>query len=160
VQQSQCQEQPKYNPTSNNATVTRIQFRLPSGNSYTGQFEPSNTLRTLRTYVTENIDLPFRQFAMSTSFPRRELTNEENDKTLLELELVPTAVILILPLKNVNEIRFSLVKYHTLLIIFILCFLYVSSLMSQQWYLQHKTLDSSLASYGPFSHLLFVFTIT
>jgi len=114
VQQPQCQEQPRYNPTSNNATVTRIQFRLPSGNSYTGQFEPSNTLRTLRTYVTENIDLPFRQFAMSTSFPRRELTNEENDKTLLELELVPTAVILILPLKNVNKIRFSFIKYHTL----------------------------------------------
>ncbi|XP_018367119.1 PREDICTED: UBX domain-containing protein 4 [Trachymyrmex cornetzi] len=102
VQQPQNQEQPKYNPTPSNATVTRIQFRLPSGNSHTGQFEPSDTLRTLRTYVTENINLPFRQFAMSTSFPRRELTNEENDKTLLELELVPTAVILILPLKNSN----------------------------------------------------------
>ncbi|XP_011158056.1 UBX domain-containing protein 4 isoform X2 [Solenopsis invicta] len=102
MQQSQIQEQPKYNSASNNATTTRIQFRLPSGNSHTGQFEPSNTLRTLRTYVTENIELPFRQFAMSTSFPRRELTNEENDKTLLELELVPTAVILILPLKNSN----------------------------------------------------------
>ncbi|XP_011630738.1 UBX domain-containing protein 4 isoform X2 [Pogonomyrmex barbatus] len=102
VQQPQCQEQPKYNSTTSNVTVTRIQFRLPSGNSHTGQFEPSETLRTLRTYVTENIDLPFRQFVMSTSFPRRELTNEENDKTLLELELVPTAVILILPLKNSN----------------------------------------------------------
>ncbi|EGI60045.1 UBX domain-containing protein 4 [Acromyrmex echinatior] len=102
IQQPQNQEQPKYNPTPNNATVTRIQFRLPSGNSHTGQFEPSDTLRILRTYVTENINLPFRQFAMSTSFPRRELTNEENDKTLLELELVPTAVILILPLKNSN----------------------------------------------------------
>ncbi|XP_011872110.1 PREDICTED: UBX domain-containing protein 4 isoform X2 [Vollenhovia emeryi] len=102
MQQPQCQEQPRYNAAPSNATVTRIQFRLPSGNSHTGQFEPSDTLRTLRTYVTENIDLPFRQFAMSTSFPRRELTNEENDKTLLELELVPTAVILILPLKNSN----------------------------------------------------------
>lgn len=102
MQQPQSQEQPRYNPAPSNATVTRIQFRLPSGNSHTSQFEPSNTLRTLRTYVTENIDLPFRQFAMSTSFPRRELTNEENDKTLLELELVPTAVILILPLKNSN----------------------------------------------------------
>lgn len=69
-----------------------------------GQFEPSITLRALRNYVLENIDLPFRQFAMSTSFPRRELTNEENDKTLLQLELVPSAVILILPLKNVNAI--------------------------------------------------------
>lgn len=104
MQQQQCQEQLKYpsSAASSNATVTRIQFRLPSGYSHTGQFEPTSTLRTLRTYVTENIELPFRQFAMSISFPRRELTNEENDKTLIELELVPSAVILILPLKNVN----------------------------------------------------------
>ncbi|XP_014480252.1 PREDICTED: UBX domain-containing protein 4 [Dinoponera quadriceps] len=101
-QQQQGQEQPKQNPVPSNATVTRIQFRLPSGNSHTGQFEPSSTLRTLRNYVVENIELPFRQFSMSTSFPRRLLTNEEDDKTLLELELVPTAVILILPLKNPN----------------------------------------------------------
>ncbi|KMQ88113.1 ubx domain-containing protein 2 [Lasius niger] len=102
MQQQQCQEQSKYIPAPSNATVTRIQFRLPSGYSHTGQFEPSSTLRALRTYVIENIELPFRQFAMSMSFPRRELTNEENDKTLMELELVPSAVILILPLKNSN----------------------------------------------------------
>lgn len=104
-QQQQCQEPPKSSPSLNNATVTRIQFRLPSGNSHTGQFEPANTLRALRTYVVENIELPFRQFTMSTSFPRRELTNEEDDKTLLDLELVPTAVILILPLKSVSKIK-------------------------------------------------------
>lgn len=105
IQQQQVRQQQheaKQNPTSSNVIVTRIQFRLPSGSSHTGQFEPSNTLRALRNYVIENIELPFRQFSMSTSFPRRILTNEENDKTLLELELVPTAVILILPLKNVS----------------------------------------------------------
>lgn len=77
---------------------------MPSGNPYIAQFEPTNTLRDLRTYVVQNINLPFRQFAMSTSFPRRELMPEDDDKTLLELELVPTAVILILPLKNVISI--------------------------------------------------------
>lgn len=103
VQQQQPVEQPKARtPLPVDATVTRIQFRLPSGNPHMGQFSPTSTLRTLRTYVAENINLPFRQFAMSTSFPRRDLTNEDNDKTLLELELVPTAVILILPLKNNN----------------------------------------------------------
>ena len=97
------QELPKpYAPIVNDATVTRIQFRLPSGNPHMGQFEPTCTLRNLRAYVVENITLPFRQFAMSTSFPRRELAREDDDKTLLELELVPTAVILILPLKNSN----------------------------------------------------------
>ena len=83
-------------------TVTRIQFRLPSGNPHLGQFEPTSTLRELRTYIAQNIELPFRQFTISTSFPRKDLTHEEDDKTLLELQLVPTAVILILPLKNSN----------------------------------------------------------
>ena len=83
-------------------TVTRIQFRLPSGNPHLGQFEPTSTLRELRIYIAQNIELPFRQFTISTSFPRKDLTNEEDGKTLLELQLVPTAVILILPLKNSN----------------------------------------------------------
>ncbi|XP_043257213.1 UBX domain-containing protein 4 [Colletes gigas] len=89
-----------YVSVANKATITRIQFRLPTGNPHMGQFEPTSTLLDLRTYVVQNIDLPFSQFAMSVSFPRRDLTQEEDDKTLLELELVPTAVILILPMKN------------------------------------------------------------
>ncbi|XP_014606993.1 PREDICTED: UBX domain-containing protein 4 isoform X2 [Polistes canadensis] len=96
-------EQPKTRPAwLTDATITRIQFRLPSGNPHMAPFSPSDTLSILRTYVTENIDLPFRQFVMSTSFPRRNLTDEDDKKTLLELELVPRAVILILPLKNNN----------------------------------------------------------
>ncbi|XP_017766609.1 PREDICTED: UBX domain-containing protein 4 isoform X2 [Eufriesea mexicana] len=93
--QPQNDSEPSEPPISM-ATISRIQFRLPSGNPYIAQFEPTNTLRDLRTYVVKNINLPFRHF------PRRELTNEDDDKTLLELELVPTAVILILPLKNSN----------------------------------------------------------
>ncbi|KAK9301422.1 hypothetical protein QLX08_006243 [Tetragonisca angustula] len=99
--QQECNSESSGSPISI-ATVSRIQFRLPSGNPYIAQFEPSSTLRDLRTYVVQNINLPFRQFVMSTSFPRRELMHEDDDKTLLELELVPTAVILILPLKSSN----------------------------------------------------------
>ncbi|CAD1479009.1 unnamed protein product, partial [Heterotrigona itama] len=99
--QQECNSESSESPIST-ATVSRIQFRLPSGNPYITQFESSSTLRDLRTYVVQNINLPFRQFAMSTSFPRRELMHEDDDKTLLELELVPTAVILILPLKTPN----------------------------------------------------------
>ncbi|KAK0083349.1 hypothetical protein PV326_006757 [Microctonus aethiopoides] len=80
--------------------VARIQFRLPSGNPHMGKFEANTTLRELRAYVSSNIDLPFRQFSMSMSFPRRDLTTEDDERTLLDLELVPTAVILILPSKN------------------------------------------------------------
>ncbi|XP_066595721.1 UBX domain-containing protein 4 isoform X2 [Prorops nasuta] len=101
--QNQSQEQPQSRaPIVSDATVTRIQFRLPSGNPHMGQFEPLSTLGSLRNYVIENINLPFRHFTMSTSFPRRELTADDDNKTLLDLELVPTAVILILPLKTTS----------------------------------------------------------
>lgn len=66
-----------------------------------GKFDANSTFGSLRSYVASNIELPFQQFAMSTSFPRRDLTAEDDSKTLEELELVPTAVILILPVKNV-----------------------------------------------------------
>lgn len=67
-----------------------------------GKFEASSSLRELRAYVMSNIELPFRPFALSMSFPRRDLTVNDDEKTLQELELVPTAVILILPMKNVS----------------------------------------------------------
>ncbi|XP_053594345.1 UBX domain-containing protein 4 isoform X2 [Microplitis demolitor] len=83
--------------------TARIQFRLPSGNPHTGSFQSTSTLRELRAYVVSNIELPFQQFSMSTSFPRRDLTQEDDDKTLTELQLVPTAVVLILPVKNTSS---------------------------------------------------------
>ncbi|XP_057328943.1 UBX domain-containing protein 4 isoform X2 [Microplitis mediator] len=83
--------------------TARIQFRLPSGNPHTGSFQSTSTLRELRAYVVNNIELPFQQFSMSTSFPRRDLTQEDDDKTLTELQLVPTAVVLILPVKNTSS---------------------------------------------------------
>lgn len=88
--------------SSSSISVVRIQFRLPSGSTHMGQFEPSVTLGALRDYVLANIELPFQQFVMSTSFPRRNLLSEDDDKNLMDLELVPTSVILILPLKNAN----------------------------------------------------------
>jgi hypothetical protein len=40
-----------------------------------------------------------REFAMSTTFPRREFGANEDGQTLRDLQLVPTAVILILPVR-------------------------------------------------------------
>jgi hypothetical protein len=80
----------------------RIQFKFPTGNILTGTFEATNTLENLREYVIQNAELPFRQFSMSSFFPRRDFTNDDNNKTLLELELVPSSVILILPNKYVS----------------------------------------------------------
>ncbi|XP_014236773.1 UBX domain-containing protein 4 isoform X1 [Trichogramma pretiosum] len=80
----------------------RIQFKLPTGSNITGTFEATETLGTLRAYVTQNAQLPFRHFSMSSFFPRRDFTSADDSKTLSEMELVPSATILILPLKSSN----------------------------------------------------------
>lgn len=54
----------------------------------------------MRTYVEENVIVGsgIREFALATTFPRREFKNEDDSKSLFELGLVPSSVILILPL--------------------------------------------------------------
>lgn len=103
-QANQLQEKTNNDASTVADGMTRIQFRLPSGNSHLGKFESTSTLRELRTYVTTNIELPFKRFTMSTSFPRRDLSAEDDTKTLTDLELVPTAVILIIPLRNTTSV--------------------------------------------------------
>ncbi|XP_034941852.1 UBX domain-containing protein 4-like [Chelonus insularis] len=104
-QQQQQNNQPRPSGSSvfPNDGNTRIQFRLPSGNPHTATFEATSTLRELRAYVVGNIDLPFQEFSLSMSFPRRDLNQEDDEKTLLELQLVPNAVILILPVRNIKS---------------------------------------------------------
>lgn len=85
----------------------RIQFKLPTGNSIANTFDATSTLASLRTYVSQNVQLPFKQFSMSAFFPRRDFTSADDDKTLAELELVPSSVILILAIKTVIKIFYQ-----------------------------------------------------
>lgn len=42
----------------------------------------------------------YGNFSLATMFPRREFTSEDMQKTLLELELTPSASIVLLPVSN------------------------------------------------------------
>lgn len=77
--------------------MARIQFRLPDGSSHSHNFEVTATLGEVRSYAATHLSFPFREFAMSTTFPRREFTSKNDSQTLGDLHLVPSAVILILP---------------------------------------------------------------
>lgn len=91
--------QPARKPAPN-SNIARLQFRLPDGNSCTQDFQSTNTLQDVRDYVKSNLNLTFSNFTLSTTFPRREFMNNDLDKTMLELELIPNAVILVLPLSH------------------------------------------------------------
>lgn len=79
---------------------TRLQFKLPDGSSNTQEFLISDTLQTVTEYIKDKLKLPFNSFKLSTTFPRREFTSGDYSQTLLDLQLCPNAVILILPQNN------------------------------------------------------------
>uniref|UniRef100_A0A023GCR8 UBX domain-containing protein 4 n=1 Tax=Amblyomma triste TaxID=251400 RepID=A0A023GCR8_AMBTT len=80
--------------------VARIQFRLPDGLLTAHTFDADATLEDLHNYVVETVQPSFSSFTLSTTFPRREFTREQYRSTLRELELAPSAVILVVPVST------------------------------------------------------------
>uniref|UniRef100_A0A4W4HDY3 UBX domain-containing protein 4 n=1 Tax=Electrophorus electricus TaxID=8005 RepID=A0A4W4HDY3_ELEEL len=79
------------------SAIARIQFRLPDGSSLTNQFPSEARLHEARQYAAQEVGNRFGHFSLATMFPRREFTAEDLEKTLLELELAPSASIVLLP---------------------------------------------------------------
>lgn len=79
---------------------TRLQFKLPDGSSNTQEFAISDSLDIVIGYIKDNLKLPYSNFKLSTTFPRREFSSGDYSQSLLDLQLTPNAVILILPLNN------------------------------------------------------------
>ncbi|XP_006006250.1 UBX domain-containing protein 4 [Latimeria chalumnae] len=79
------------------STVARIQFRLPDGSSFTNQFPSESRLEEARRFAAQEVGRRYGNFSLATMFPRREFTKEDYVKSLLELELVPSASIVLLP---------------------------------------------------------------
>uniref|UniRef100_A0A8P4G1N6 UBX domain-containing protein 4 n=1 Tax=Dicentrarchus labrax TaxID=13489 RepID=A0A8P4G1N6_DICLA len=79
------------------STIARIQFRLPDGSSFTNQFTSQSRLQEARNFAAQEVGNRYGNFSLATMFPRREFTSEDLDKTLLELELAPSASIVVLP---------------------------------------------------------------
>ncbi|XP_077303903.1 UBX domain-containing protein 4 [Lithobates pipiens] len=78
-------------------TIARIQFRLPDGSSLTNQFPSEAPLEEARQFAAQTVGSTYGNFSLATMFPRREFTKEDYGKSLLSLELAPSASIVLLP---------------------------------------------------------------
>ncbi|XP_069588970.1 UBX domain-containing protein 4 [Ranitomeya imitator] len=78
-------------------TIARIQFRLPDGSSFTNQFSSEAPLEEARQFAAQTVGNTYGNFSLATMFPRREFTKEDYGKSLLSLELAPSASIVLLP---------------------------------------------------------------
>ncbi|BFF99826.1 UBX domain-containing protein 4 [Drosophila madeirensis] len=92
--------------TTSSVDETRLQIRLPGGIHRTKSFPVGALLGTVRVYVrNELLSGPdTRDFTLATSYPRREFRTEDEVKTLLELNLVPNAVVLVLTKEQINRV--------------------------------------------------------
>lgn len=61
-------------------------------------FNASDKFQALRTYVADSVVRgSIKDYTLASTFPRKEYSADDNDKTMSELDLTPSAVILILP---------------------------------------------------------------
>lgn len=73
----------------------RIQFRKPDGTVAAHDFLAADTFQTLRDYVATELLAGCSNFTLASSFPRRLFGNEDVGCTLADLDLAPSAVILV-----------------------------------------------------------------
>jgi len=79
------------------SAFTRLQFRLPDGSTRTHQFGSDQQLIDVTNYIDSEIRPPFKAYSLCTTFPRRQFTSAEMNKSLSELDLTPSAALLIVP---------------------------------------------------------------
>ncbi|GIY58880.1 UBX domain-containing protein 4 [Caerostris extrusa] len=82
----------------------RIQFRMPDGSFTTHCFSADVPLEEARRFVREVIQPPFSHFSLCTTFPRRHFTELNYSESLRDLQLAPSAVLLILPERAVTNV--------------------------------------------------------
>lgn len=80
--------------TAANYTHTRIQIRNQDGSTLTETFEVKESLAAIRLFIQlkQGAATPFN---LMTTFPRRVFAEEDYDKPLYLLGLVPSAVLIV-----------------------------------------------------------------
>ncbi|XP_063070155.1 UBX domain-containing protein 4 isoform X2 [Engraulis encrasicolus] len=91
------QEARKEHTQRERSAIARIQFRLPDGSSFTNQFSSDALLQEAHHFAAQEVGNRYGHFSLATMFPRREFKGEDLEKTLQELELAPSASIVLLP---------------------------------------------------------------
>ena len=80
------------------ATTARLQFRLPDGSSQTQHFPAETPLQEVYSFVRTGLTShSYTSFSLSTTFPTRNLDTEDMSMSLKELQMAPSATVMVLP---------------------------------------------------------------
>ncbi|XP_068670845.1 UBX domain-containing protein 4-like isoform X2 [Montipora foliosa] len=81
--------------TKGDCISARLQFRLPDGSSVTNSFSADSTLDTIRQFISNHLGSNTSSVTLYTTYPRRELTEEDLVKSLSDLGLAPSATLVV-----------------------------------------------------------------
>lgn len=109
VQKELAKQQQQMIDAANKGKFARIQFRLTDGSSVVNQFEPEQTLEDARAFIAEKLKEMNESttFTMHSTFPKRDYTVQDMSSTLRDLQLVPSATLLIIPTRSKTSKAFS-----------------------------------------------------
>ncbi|KAG5678513.1 hypothetical protein PVAND_008180 [Polypedilum vanderplanki] len=93
---------PQTSATTIPPNSARIQFKKPDGGSEIVTFDSNIPFADLHAFVKTDIlnGTNIKEFTLATTFPRCEFSQTDFNKTLIELNLAPSSVILIIPGKR------------------------------------------------------------
>jgi len=80
-------------PTTSNSSTTNIAFRLLNGETLKQQFQAEDKLAVIKSFIKTTCN--YKNFILLTSFPRHTFLESEMNMSLRQLNLVPSATILI-----------------------------------------------------------------
>lgn len=86
---------PAASSSASDAPQTRLSIRLPYGQPIITTRESSEKLKDTVEWVRNNCNQQIFQGKVSIPFPRKQFSDAEMEKTLKELDLTPSSVILI-----------------------------------------------------------------
>lgn len=100
IESSNNQQQSSSHIYHCNSNEACLQFRFGNGETLTHNFESNSRLSDIKQFVQDTIMNNSMDFKLATTYPKREFTVAEDNMTLTELNLTPTAVIMVIPTKR------------------------------------------------------------
>ncbi|XP_056161436.1 plant UBX domain-containing protein 11 isoform X2 [Syzygium oleosum] len=87
-------------PSGSQSMDVHLNIRLPNGVSLQHKFSVTSTLRVVKEYVDENQDGNINSYNLAIPYPRKVFTDQDLDRSLLELELVGRQALMVVPLER------------------------------------------------------------
>jgi FAS-associated factor 2 len=99
IMSSRAGQEPPPSSSSTDNNTTRLRFTLPNGKKLDRRFYSTlATVGTLRAYLIVHFhecNIEMKNFGLSTNFPRRVYSEDDDGLTLIDAGLSPQAVIMV-----------------------------------------------------------------